>query len=275
MIKGAYKILNKLEEDSDRFFAGTCLIRLFPGISMINKHGALTWCHHVIVAVTPKAVDHKKPETIMFFANKDGTMHFKSREWLGSKVDNYETSEIKGSRLRGKMDVHECLARYLHPEDKIRYKEVQDIEEAINEIINNHPEFAAEHHEDCENIHEIASLIDILTTIGWTKLYSETAGRLWCFRDAFRSYYNYSDISDYDLNKAIVYSFGVFGQGEVYNIYTTAVKNLEQDQTLGQAFTDFVEAFKEVLDPEEFEKMKPQHFIELFIEYIYSIFIKR
>ncbi len=81
--------------------------------------------------------------------------------------------------------------------------------------------------EDCENINEIASLIDVLTTIGWTKLYPETVGRLWCFRDAFRTYYNYGDISDNDLNKAVVYSFGVIGQHVVYNIYITAVNALD------------------------------------------------
>jgi hypothetical protein len=161
-MKAIYTIIETAQQDTDRFFQGTCSIKVFPGITMSNKDGAITWCHHIICAVTPKAMDHKRTETIMFFADHDYRMHF--RRWEGWRsgpdddgtVDNYEASEVPGSRLKGRMDVEACIDRFRNKADNYHYVQVakEDFDAEVQKIIASNPHLAVELVEDCENIHE-------------------------------------------------------------------------------------------------------------------------
>ena len=111
---------------------------------------------------------------------------------------------------------------------------------------------------------------DILKSIGWNELYPETLKRITFFTNAFRKVYSVEEISDKRLNECVALSFGVYGQGMVYEIYMKANKKLEADETLSDAFKAFIEAF----DKNVFKDLKPEHYINLFMEYIYSLVLK-
>lgn len=108
--------------------------------------------------------------------------------------------------------------------------------------------------------------------IGWKEIYPDTLERLGYFKDAFRVNFTLNQISDDELEEAVVYGFGVYGQGTVYDILCV-VKNLTlADSTLDVVFKDFNDAFK-VLG--EYNSIQPKTMINLFLEYLYSLHIKR
>lgn len=109
----------------------------------------------------------------------------------------------------------------------------------------------------------------ILKTL-WGELHPDTITRLTYFRNAFREHFSTDEISEQDLDKCVAYTFGTYGQGMVYNIYTKAQQKLEDKETLKQAFTEFTNAFNEV----GINHLPPHHYISLFIEYTYSLVIK-
>ena len=111
---------------------------------------------------------------------------------------------------------------------------------------------------------------EILKSIGWDKFYPDTLKRIIFFRDAFREIYSVDDISDDELNKCVALTFGIYGQGMVYEIYMKVNNKLDKSETLADAFTNFVYAF----DENTFSSLKPNNYISLFIEYIYSLVIK-
>lgn len=117
---------------------------------------------------------------------------------------------------------------------------------------------------------------ELFKSIGWDEIYPETEKRIMAFKEAVRTQYDVNAISDEELDKCLVYTFGRFGQGMVYNIYQTAINSLEEtgNITLGEAFKIFIEAFKNGLGEELFQTIKPIHFVDFFVEYIYSVFIK-
>lgn len=113
-------------------------------------------------------------------------------------------------------------------------------------------------------------IIKICKSIGWENLYPETIKRLEFFVDRFKEYYHNNEITEEELIKTVVFTFGRWGQGEVYNIYMQVINEEDFKSTFGA----FVEAFK-VLSEETVQTLKPRHYIDLFIEYLFSIHIKR
>ena len=87
----------------------------------------------------------------------------------------------------------------------------------------------------------------IAKSIGWETVYPESLERIQWFVDTFREYYSEDIISDEDLEKYVVYNFGLYGQNMVYNIYITAKKSLDDD-TLLDVFSEFVKTVKDELD---------------------------
>lgn len=55
------------------WYPGTILVRLSEPIE-VKSGGFLTETEFLIAAVTPEAVDHLRPETTLFAANKDGKL---------------------------------------------------------------------------------------------------------------------------------------------------------------------------------------------------------
>ena len=115
---------------------------------------------------------------------------------------------------------------------------------------------------------------ELLSGIGWKELHPETLARLYYFKSNFRDVYSVDVISDEDLDKCIVYTFGIYGQGMVYNIYS-ALRNHQLEETnFKDYFTSFTDAFK-CLPESTYLIIQPKQYINLFIEYIYSLVIKR
>ena len=110
--------------------------------------------------------------------------------------------------------------------------------------------------------------------INWIEIFPETLKRLEYFRDAFRNHYTEEEISNDELDKEVVYVFAIYGQGEVYNIYSVAQQLLNENETLTESFKSFIKAFEEAI-PETAKKLKPSNYISLFIEYIFSKFIEK
>lgn len=106
--------------------------------------------------------------------------------------------------------------------------------------------------------------------LGWNEIYPETQNRLNYFREGIRAFYPIEQISDDDLDKAIVYSFGIYGQGEVYDIWSVNRKILKE-QSVKDSFVAFFNAFDEAFPETSFE---PRKLIDLYIEYFYAMFIK-
>jgi hypothetical protein len=126
-------------------------------------------------------------------------------------------------------------------------------------------------------------MVKLLRQIGWKELYPETLKRLNYFKSCFRKNFNFEDISDEELDKAIVYSFGLYEQNMVFNIFSTFQKMEDQENSI----KEFIEAikiyvfkfdtinFKNPTNNEEFyKKIPPQNLIGLFIEYLFAKFIK-
>ena len=113
----------------------------------------------------------------------------------------------------------------------------------------------------------------ILKSIGWTVVYPDTIKRLTVFKDGFRNYFNQNDISDTDLETAVAYSFGIYGQGMVYEIYCKLQRETA-NRAMEEMFKDFVNAFKEALSETTVAVLKPKNYISLFIELLYSYVIK-
>jgi hypothetical protein len=133
-------------------------------------------------------------------------------------------------------------------------------------------------------------LEDVLQSIGWVELHNDTLKRLVYFRDAIRENFTQEQITNKELDECLALSFGCYGEGEVYNIYSQAIQllkranneilidlyypeNAELDFTLADAFKGFMSAFKDTI-PDVYAVMKPKVFINLFIEYFYALHIK-
>lgn len=114
----------------------------------------------------------------------------------------------------------------------------------------------------------------MLKPIGWSELYPDTLKRLKYFRDNFRVNFTQEEISDYDLDTAVVYCFGIYGQGEIYNILSVVKDGIKKGETLDIIFKNFADAFK-VLGEDKYNSIQPRTMINLFLEYLYSVHIKR
>lgn len=115
---------------------------------------------------------------------------------------------------------------------------------------------------------------ETLKSIGWDIIYPDTMERLNFFKDGFRDYFSEDEISNKDLEDCVVYSFAIYGQNKVYDIYAVFLKNAEDDK-IKDVFNGFVNAFKESLSKDTVEALKPKHYIELFIEFLFSCVIKK
>jgi len=113
----------------------------------------------------------------------------------------------------------------------------------------------------------------ILKSIGWKEIYPDTIKRLTIFKDGFREYFSHDEISDKELEDAVAYSFGIYGQGMVYEIYCK-LKRETESLTMGEIVRDFVMAFKESLSELTLSEIKPRNYINLFIELLFSYVIK-
>jgi hypothetical protein len=125
----------------------------------------------------------------------------------------------------------------------------------------------------------------LLKGIGWTELYPETIKRMTFFRDAFREYYPIEVIGDNELDKDIVYGFGIYGQDMVYNMYSIVQNSIREvnderdadsttpDITLQDLFKNFTKAFEDTI-PDTAKNITPSVYINLFLEYVYSRVIK-
>jgi len=113
-----------------------------------------------------------------------------------------------------------------------------------------------------------------LKSVGWKELYPETLNRISFFRDAFREFFTNDEISDEELDKCVAYDFAIYGQEFVYDIYSITKNNITK--SLHDTFKDFVIATVDVISTIEEEcDLKPENYIDLFLEYCFSLVIKR
>jgi hypothetical protein len=122
--------------------------------------------------------------------------------------------------------------------------------------------------EERQHVGTPKNVIKLTQGIGWNPLFPETIKRLDYMFKFFRGHFTEEEISSEEIEKQVIYSIGRFGQGEVYTIYMQMI----EEPTLNQGFKDFMNAFQEVV---AFDYLKPRHYIDLFIEYLYSVHIKR
>lgn len=97
--------------------AGTALFRLSPPIE-VNDCGFLTETEFVIVAFTPRAVDHLDKETNIFYAHGNGRTY---HDW------DLDAVEVSDCRVVGKND-HAAALR------KIGYEIVEDKRDVVEGI---------------------------------------------------------------------------------------------------------------------------------------------
>ena len=131
---------------------------------------------------------------------------------------------------------------------------------------------------------------NILHDLGWGELHEDTLKRLMYFREAIRENFTHEQLTNKELDECLAMSFGCYGEGEVYNIYSQAIQLLKRANdgvnidlyypenadlgfSLADAFKGFKDAFKDTI-PDVFIVMKPKVFINLFIEYFYALHIK-
>lgn len=97
---------------------GTSLYELSPEYA-INAEGFIMGVQYVIVAYSPRAVDHGKPETTIFAANKDGTLFGDIEDTVDLDPDNHiyidkldmDEAEYSQCRIVGKLDHTAALAK--------------------------------------------------------------------------------------------------------------------------------------------------------------------
>ena len=114
----------------------------------------------------------------------------------------------------------------------------------------------------------------ILKSIGWGELLPDTIKRLSFFSNGFRDAFYQDEISNADIENSVAYAFGRYGQGMVYDIYCKLERELVNGRTMGAIVKDFIKAFKETLSETTITCIKPHHYIDLFIELLYSFVIK-
>ena len=114
---------------------------------------------------------------------------------------------------------------------------------------------------------------EILKSFGWNEIFRDTISRLKYFQSEFRTVFTEEEISDAELEKIICYTFGLYGQGHVFNIWATAKNELADKESLSTSIKHFIDAFKETI-PDTAKNLTPKVYIELFIEYVFSLFIK-
>jgi hypothetical protein len=114
----------------------------------------------------------------------------------------------------------------------------------------------------------------LLKNIGWKEIYPDTIKRLTFFKNAFRKIYDIETISDDELNKCLIYTFGIYGQEHVYNIYSIATAGLNSEENIINSYKSFINVFKEYFGETHPHILFPKNMINLYIEYIYSIHIK-
>ena len=108
----------------------------------------------------------------------------------------------------------------------------------------------------------------LFKSIGWTELYPETLKRITFFRNAFREYFPVDTITDDELNKDVVYGFGIYGQDMVYNIYS-----IVQNSIIGVNNEKDADSTEDTI-PDTAKMITPRVYINLFLEYVYSRVIK-
>jgi hypothetical protein len=125
----------------------------------------------------------------------------------------------------------------------------------------------------------------LLKAIGWDEIYPETIKRMTFFKNAFREYFPVDILSDAELDKDVVYGFGTYGQGMVYNMYSVVQNSLKEENderdadsilieiTLQDTFKSFIKAFENTI-PDTAKNITPSVYINLFLEYVYSRVIK-
>lgn len=114
----------------------------------------------------------------------------------------------------------------------------------------------------------------ILQKLGWELFYPDTMTRILFFRNLLRDFYSEDLISDNELDRCLAYAFGIYGQSEVYSIYNQYSGNKGDDQTFNDVFGKFIDLFKEALGEDKITHFKPRHYIDLFLEYLFSLHIK-
>lgn len=112
---------------------------------------------------------------------------------------------------------------------------------------------------------------DILKKMGWKELHPKTIERLEFFVTLFREHYSVDEISDAELEITVCYAFGVFGQEFVYDIYMTLTSDFNDNKKPIDTFSTFAEELGKVNE----NTKKPIHMIRLFIEFLFSLVIKR
>ena len=114
----------------------------------------------------------------------------------------------------------------------------------------------------------------ILKSFGWDELYPDTVERLLFFKQGFRECFSQDEISDNDLEEAVAYAFVMYDQGMVYGIYSKLKRELVNGRAIGEVVSNFVNAFKATLSETTVAAIKPEHYIDLFIQMLYSFVIK-
>lgn len=111
-----------------------------------------------------------------------------------------------------------------------------------------------------------------LEELGYGKLYTNTLARIIFFREIFRETFTENEISTKELDECVAYSFGIYGQEHVYGMFSI-IKNKSNDTPLSELFKSFMKAFEDTI-PDTAAKLKPKDYINLFLEYTFSLLIK-
>ena len=83
------------------------------------------------------------------------------------------------------------------------------------------------------------------------------------------------EVRDFTEAKRKEMSEEEFMELKANNILSTSIHKIEAYNTLSASFNKFMDAFKESLGEETVASLTPRTYIHLFIEYIFSLFIKR
>lgn len=119
----------------------------------------------------------------------------------------------------------------------------------------------------------------LLKSVGWTEIYPDTIGRLKYFCNCFRNQWSDDVISDAEIEESVVNNAAIYGQNELYSLYHVA-RNLVIEANkdaeyfnITNILSSFINAFDKTI-PETAAILKPRNYINLFMEYLYSVHIK-
>lgn len=123
---------------------------------------------------------------------------------------------------------------------------------------------------------------ELMKSVGWTEIYSETINRLQYFCNCFRNQWSDDVISGGEIEESVINNAAIYGQNELYSLYHVAHnlvidanQNSRDDEYLNitDVLNSFITAFDEEI-PETAIMLKPRNYINLFMEYLYSVHIK-